>query len=114
LEPTLNQKTTNRLPQIVQITAGASFSAALTEKGSVVAWGNLRVFFACSKSYFVYDSSSSPRFLKDTQGEVNVHETLKDIQKKPVVVIRHKSKEHWHIVKVTLFYLVLWYGVWYL
>jgi alpha-tubulin suppressor-like RCC1 family protein len=29
--------------QIVQITAGASFSAALTEKGSVIAWGNLRV-----------------------------------------------------------------------
>ena len=64
--------------KIVQITAGASFSAALTEKGSVIAWGNLR----------------------DTQGEVNVHETLKDIQKKPVVVIRHKQKENWHIVKV--------------
>lgn len=67
-----------RLGKIVQVTAGASFSAALTEKGSVVAWGNLR----------------------DTQGEVNVHETLKDIQKKPVVVIRHKSRQKWHIVKI--------------
>lgn len=67
-----------QLGKIVQITAGASFSAALTEKGSVIAWGNLR----------------------DTQGEVNVHETLTDIQKKPVVVIRHKSKENWHIVKI--------------
>uniref|UniRef100_A0A914MV86 Regulator of chromosome condensation n=1 Tax=Meloidogyne incognita TaxID=6306 RepID=A0A914MV86_MELIC len=67
-----------RLGKIVQVTAGASFSAALTEKGSVIAWGNLR----------------------DTQGEVNVHEMLKDIQKKPVVVIRHKSRQKWHIVKI--------------
>jgi hypothetical protein len=29
-----------------------------------------------------------------------VHETLKDIQKKPVVVIRDRPKEKWHIVKV--------------
>lgn len=27
------------------LTAGASFSAALTDKGSVIAWGNLRVIF---------------------------------------------------------------------
>uniref|UniRef100_A0A914HFK4 Regulator of chromosome condensation n=1 Tax=Globodera rostochiensis TaxID=31243 RepID=A0A914HFK4_GLORO len=67
-----------RLGKIVQITAGASFSAALTDKGSVIAWGNLR----------------------DTQGEVNVHETLTDIQKRPVVVMRHKNKQKWHIVKV--------------
>ncbi|KAL3126020.1 hypothetical protein niasHT_003617 [Heterodera trifolii] len=67
-----------RLGKIVQITAGASFSAALTEKGSVIAWGNLR----------------------DTQGEVNVHETLTDIQKKPMVVMRHKNKQNWHIVKI--------------
>ncbi|KAL3076663.1 hypothetical protein niasHT_039585 [Heterodera trifolii] len=50
-----------RLGKIVQITAGAS---SLTEKGSVIAWGNLR----------------------DTQGEVKVHETLTDIQKKPMVI----------------------------
>lgn len=27
------------------LAAGASFSAALTDKGSVFAWGNLRVIF---------------------------------------------------------------------
>ncbi|KAL3076662.1 hypothetical protein niasHT_039584 [Heterodera trifolii] len=54
-----------RLGKIVQITAGAS---SLTEKGSVIAWGN------CAHC-------------TDTQGEVKVHETLTDIQKKPMVVM---------------------------
>lgn len=31
--------------QIIMLTAGASFSAALTDKGSVIAWGNLRVIY---------------------------------------------------------------------
>ena len=29
--------------QMVMLAAGASFTAALTDKGTVVAWGNLRV-----------------------------------------------------------------------
>ncbi|KAI1727560.1 regulator of chromosome condensation (RCC1) repeat domain-containing protein [Ditylenchus destructor] len=56
--------------KVVQITAGASFSAALTQKGSVIAWGNLR----------------------DQSGDVTAHKTLADIQKEPVVVVAHKSK----------------------
>uniref|UniRef100_A0A915DV37 Regulator of chromosome condensation n=1 Tax=Ditylenchus dipsaci TaxID=166011 RepID=A0A915DV37_9BILA len=59
-----------KLGQPVQIAAGASFAAALTKKGSVIAWGNLR----------------------DTQGDVTIHQTLAAIQKSPVVIITHKSK----------------------
>lgn len=31
---------------------------------------------------------------------MNVHETLTDIQKRPVVVMRHRGNENWRIVKV--------------
>jgi len=68
-----------KLGKVVQVTAGASFSAALTEKGSVIAWGNLR----------------------DTQGEVTVHETLNEIQKAPVVVFHHKKAGNKKIVKIS-------------
>lgn len=33
---------------IVQLTAGAGFTAALTDLGSVIAWGNLRVCLSCN------------------------------------------------------------------
>uniref|UniRef100_A0A914DIE3 Regulator of chromosome condensation n=1 Tax=Acrobeloides nanus TaxID=290746 RepID=A0A914DIE3_9BILA len=56
--------------KIVQITAGASFSAALTNKGSVIAWGNLR----------------------DSQGEIEIHALLKQMQQQPVIIVRHDSK----------------------
>jgi len=70
----------NKLGKIVQITAGASFSAALTEEGSVIAWGNLR----------------------DTQGELSIKEnkTLNKIKEAPVVVFNHKKAEK-RIVKIT-------------
>ncbi|CAD5210211.1 unnamed protein product [Bursaphelenchus okinawaensis] len=55
--------------KMVQITAGASFCAALTDKGSVVAWGNLR----------------------DSQGDVTVHTQLSQMQKGPVVIVQHSK-----------------------
>lgn len=39
----MNAIVNNELIKVVMMTAGASFSAALTDKGSVIAWGNLRV-----------------------------------------------------------------------
>lgn len=39
----MNERMNNELIEVVMMTAGASFSAALTDKGSVIAWGNLRV-----------------------------------------------------------------------
>ncbi|GMR36342.1 hypothetical protein PMAYCL1PPCAC_06537, partial [Pristionchus mayeri] len=56
--------------KVVMLTAGASFSAALTDKGSVIAWGNLR----------------------DTSGEINVHPLLHEMKEKPVVIIHSKNK----------------------
>lgn len=56
--------------KVVMLTAGASFSAALTDKGSVIAWGNLR----------------------DMSGEINVHPLLHEMKKHPVVIIHRKNK----------------------
>lgn len=67
-----------KLGKIVQITAGASFSAALTENGSVIAWGNLR----------------------DMQGEVSINDTLNEIKKAPVIVLNHKKSGNKKIVKI--------------
>ncbi|CAD5215037.1 unnamed protein product [Bursaphelenchus xylophilus] len=55
--------------KLVQLAAGASFSAALTDKGSVVAWGNLR----------------------DSQGDVTSHTQLSQMQKGPVVIVQHSK-----------------------
>lgn len=55
--------------KIIQIAAGASFSAGLTDKGSVIAWGNLR----------------------DSQGDVTVHSQLSQMQKSPVVIVQHSK-----------------------
>ncbi|KAH7689591.1 CBR-RAN-3 protein, partial [Aphelenchoides avenae] len=57
------------LGKIVQLAAGASFSAALTEKGSVVAWGNLR----------------------DESGDVTVHHLLSEMQKSPVTIVQKEK-----------------------
>ncbi|WKX95743.1 hypothetical protein Q1695_012303 [Nippostrongylus brasiliensis] len=56
--------------KIVMLAAGASFTAGLTDKGSVVAWGNLR----------------------DTSGEINVHPLLAKMKDHPVVLIHHKKR----------------------
>ncbi|GMS84115.1 hypothetical protein PENTCL1PPCAC_6290 [Pristionchus entomophagus] len=56
--------------KVVMLTAGASFSAALTDKGSVIAWGNLR----------------------DLSGEINVHPLLHQMKEGPVVIIHRKNK----------------------
>ncbi|KAI6227958.1 Regulator of chromosome condensation [Aphelenchoides besseyi] len=55
--------------KILQIAAGASFSAALISDGSVVAWGNLR----------------------DSQGDVTAHSHLMKMQRSPVII--HEPKE---------------------
>lgn len=36
------------------VAAGASFSAGLTDKGSVIAWGNLRVFLLSGALVFYF------------------------------------------------------------
>ncbi|VDN06182.1 unnamed protein product [Thelazia callipaeda] len=56
--------------KVVMLTAGASFSAALTEKGSVVAWGNIRGMSGCIES----------------------HETLLEMEKHPVIIVQHQQK----------------------
>lgn len=56
--------------KVVMLTAGASFSAALTDKGSVIAWGNLRGMSGCIES----------------------HETLLEMEKQPVVIVQHHQK----------------------
>uniref|UniRef100_A0A7I5E7Y8 Regulator of chromosome condensation n=2 Tax=Haemonchus contortus TaxID=6289 RepID=A0A7I5E7Y8_HAECO len=56
--------------KIVMLAAGASFTAALTDKGSVIAWGNLR----------------------DTSGEINVHPLLTKMKEHPVVLIHYKKR----------------------
>ncbi|EJD73936.1 CBR-RAN-3 protein [Loa loa] len=56
--------------KVVMLAAGASFSAALTEKGSVIAWGNLRGMSGCIES----------------------HETLLEMEKQPVVIVQHQQK----------------------
>ncbi|KAE9415804.1 hypothetical protein Angca_002412 [Angiostrongylus cantonensis] len=56
--------------KIVMLAAGASFTAALTDKGSVIAWGNLR----------------------DTSGEINVHPLLAKMKDHPVVLIHYKKR----------------------
>jgi regulator of chromosome condensation len=53
--------------KIIQITAGASFAAALTDLGSVIAWGNLR----------------------DSQGDFTAHPQFTKMQTEPVVIIKH-------------------------
>ncbi|TKR92745.1 hypothetical protein L596_007335 [Steinernema carpocapsae] len=55
--------------KIVMLAAGASFTAALTEKGTVFAWGNLR----------------------DASGNIDSHSILQDMQKEPTVISNHKS-----------------------
>uniref|UniRef100_A0A1I7UMG8 Regulator of chromosome condensation n=1 Tax=Caenorhabditis tropicalis TaxID=1561998 RepID=A0A1I7UMG8_9PELO len=61
--------------KIVMIAAGASFTAALTDQGSVIAWGNLR----------------------NSNGNVDVHPLLHAMQEKPVVIV-HSAKRK--IVKI--------------
>ncbi|KAK6027911.1 hypothetical protein OSTOST_06053 [Ostertagia ostertagi] len=56
--------------KIVMLAAGASFTAALTDRGSVIAWGNLR----------------------DTSGEINVHPLLTKMKEHPVVLIHYKKR----------------------
>ncbi|ETN84869.1 regulator of condensation family protein [Necator americanus] len=56
--------------KIIMLAAGASFTAALTDKGSVIAWGNLR----------------------DTSGEINVHPLLTKMKDHPVVLIHYKKR----------------------
>uniref|UniRef100_A0A7E4UQR8 Protein pim1 n=1 Tax=Panagrellus redivivus TaxID=6233 RepID=A0A7E4UQR8_PANRE len=55
--------------RIVQLTTGAGFTAALTEKGSVIAWGNLR----------------------DDNGAVDVHHLFANMRKGPTVIIHHTN-----------------------
>lgn len=61
--------------KFVMVTAGASFSAGLTQKGSVVAWGNIR----------------------DTSGCIETHKILTEMERRPVVIIHH---QHRVIVKI--------------
>ncbi|EFO85751.1 hypothetical protein GCK72_004997 [Caenorhabditis remanei] len=61
--------------KIIMLAAGASFTAALTDEGSVIAWGNLR----------------------NSNGNVDVHPLLHKMQEKPVVIV-HQAKRK--IVKI--------------
>lgn len=61
--------------KIVMLAAGASFTAALTDQGSVIAWGNLR----------------------NSNGNVDVHPLLHKMQEAPVVIV-HQAKRK--IVKI--------------
>uniref|UniRef100_A0A1I8A6D0 RCC1/BLIP-II n=1 Tax=Steinernema glaseri TaxID=37863 RepID=A0A1I8A6D0_9BILA len=61
--------------EIVMLAAGASFTAALTEKGTVYAWGNLR----------------------DASGNIDSHSILQDMQKEPTLINNYKST---HVVKI--------------
>lgn len=61
--------------KIVMLAAGASFTAALTDQGSVIAWGNLR----------------------NSNGNVDVHPLLHKMQERPVVIV-HQAKRK--IVKI--------------
>uniref|UniRef100_A0A914X2N2 Regulator of chromosome condensation n=1 Tax=Plectus sambesii TaxID=2011161 RepID=A0A914X2N2_9BILA len=54
--------------KIVMVSAGASFSAAVTEKGDVVAWGNLR----------------------DINGTMETHDMLMAMQKGVTVIVPHQ------------------------
>ncbi|VDM38648.1 unnamed protein product [Toxocara canis] len=56
--------------KLVMITAGASFSAGLTNRGSVIAWGNIR----------------------DTSGCIETHKLLREMEQRPVVIVRHQRK----------------------
>lgn len=58
------------------LAAGASFTAALTKLGSVIAWGNLR----------------------DGSGKMDIHSQLVAMQKQPIIILRHKPG--FSIVKV--------------
>ncbi|MFH4975229.1 hypothetical protein AB6A40_001938 [Gnathostoma spinigerum] len=64
-----------RQGKIIMVTAGASFSAALTERGSVIAWGNIR----------------------DVSGNIESHRLLLEMEQHPVTIIR---SEHRIIVKI--------------
>ncbi|PAV61617.1 hypothetical protein WR25_00648 [Diploscapter pachys] len=61
--------------KMVMLAAGASFTAALTDKGTVVAWGNLR----------------------DSSGEIDVHPLLHEMKDHPVIIVNYKDRR---IVKV--------------
>ncbi|VDK75346.1 unnamed protein product [Onchocerca ochengi] len=65
-----NDSLIQRYGKIIMLTAGASFSAALTEKGSVIAWGNIRGMSGCIES----------------------HETLLQMEKQPMVIVQHQQK----------------------
>ncbi|CAI4232092.1 unnamed protein product [Auanema sp. JU1783] len=58
------------LGKIVMLACGASFTAALTAKGSVFAWGNLR----------------------DANGKLDVHDQLTQMQKAPIVLLKHTKE----------------------
>ena len=53
--------------KIVQLTAGAGFTAALTDRGSVIAWGNLR----------------------DENGSYELHALFGNMRKGPTVILHH-------------------------
>ncbi|CAB3405223.1 unnamed protein product [Caenorhabditis bovis] len=61
--------------KIIMIAAGASFTAALTDQGTVIAWGNLR----------------------NSNGNVDVHPLLHKMQEHPVVIVHHNKRK---IVKI--------------
>uniref|UniRef100_A0A914QDA3 Regulator of chromosome condensation n=1 Tax=Panagrolaimus davidi TaxID=227884 RepID=A0A914QDA3_9BILA len=61
--------------KVVQLTSGAGFTAALTDLGSVIAWGNLR----------------------DENGAVEVHHLFAKMKKGPTVIIHHNNVQ---IVKI--------------
>ena len=63
--------------KIVMLAAGASFTSGLTNRGSVIAWGNLR----------------------DGSGKMDVHQQLVAMQNQPIIILRHKPG--FSIVKVS-------------
>lgn len=67
----------SRQGKIIMLTAGASFTAALTDKGTVIAWGNLR----------------------DASGKLDIHQQLVAMQAQPIIILRHKH--NFAIVKVS-------------
>ncbi|CAI5441097.1 unnamed protein product [Caenorhabditis angaria] len=61
--------------KIIMIAAGASFTAGLTDQGTVIAWGNLR----------------------NSNGNVDVHPLLHKMQEQPAVIVHHNKRK---IVKI--------------
>lgn len=86
------------------LSAGASFSAALTEKGSVIAWGNLRVccfvLFSLTRFRCIsvrVDFLHSKTYSQGTSGCIENHGILQEMEKAPTVIVQYQHKV---IVKV--------------